>query len=196
MSTVRELSPRITYRRQPGCTTVVISPRLDDTRQWLLTTWIMAWTFCGIAMATQLFADHPRETKLALVVFLTFWAYYEYRIGYVWLWRRRGVELLKLEDGRLTYKRSLRTYGKAYDFYYDNIHNWKKTERKTVTSVLENSFWVIGGERLSFDYQNRALRFGVQLTDQEADKLEKFLRREIEDQIKQGALKQEQEQVS
>ncbi|HRE75915.1 MAG: hypothetical protein ACK40M_09905 [Flavobacteriales bacterium] len=185
MASIKQISERISYKQHEGFSTVVISPRLDDRKQLLLTFWVFAWTFSGLLFIAQLFLDYPVEMKRMIVAFLVFWLYYEYRIGYVWLWRRKGVELLKIEEGRLIYKRSVRTYGKAYEYYIDNIKEFGLAEIKPgFSNVLADSFWVIGGERLRFLYQDREVRFGVQLSEEEAEKLRKFLNEKFVEELK------------
>ncbi|MFZ5552214.1 MAG: hypothetical protein ACOZCO_03790 [Bacteroidota bacterium] len=177
MSKVKKLSDRVSWKEHDAYTTIVISPRLERGKETLLTTWVLAWTVIGIIFIVQLFLEYTREEKLYMIVFLTFWAYYEYRVGYVWMWRRKGVELIKIEDGKLTYKRSINKYGKAYSFFLDNIRNFGKMEKEeSFFKELERSFWVIGGERLGFEYQQKTVKFGVQLSDEETNKLENFLK--------------------
>lgn len=187
MSTVKKLSERVSYKDHGSFITIVISPKLDRKRETLLTTWVLAWTVCGIIILSQLFMDYTKEEKLFMVAFLSFWVYYEYRIGYVWLWRKRGVELLKIEDGKLNYKRSIREYGKAHSFFIDNIKEFGKMDKEeSFFKELERSFWVIGGERLGFEYQKKIVKFGVQLNDEETNKLEKFLKSAFTSQLKQN----------
>lgn len=186
MSDVKNISERISYKKHPDFITLVISPRLEEKKQLLLSFWFFAWTFCGLVFISQLFFAKTQEFIISLIVMISFWAYYEYRIGYVWMWRRKGVELIKLEDGKMTYKRSLRSMGKAYDFYVDNIRNFGFVEIKPTSfgAVMSNSFWVIGGERLRFEYQNKEVKIGIQLSDEEADKLRRFLNDLFIDELK------------
>lgn len=191
MGAVRKISERISYKKHEGYTTVVISPRLEEKKQFLLTFWIFAWTFCGLVFISQLFVGHSEKMMFGLMVLIAFWLYYEYRIGYVWMWRRKGMELIKIEEGKLIYKRSLKTYGKAFEFYIDNIRNLGVEEKKPAFSnVLADSFWVIGGERLRFDYQNKEVKIGVQLSDEEAEKLRKLLHEMFVEELKRMKEKQ------
>lgn len=192
MGQIKNISERVSYKEHQNYITVVISPRISDSKQMLLTFWIFAWTFCGLAIIAQLFFEYPREFKLTIAVLAVFWLYYEYRIGYVWLWRRKGFELIKIEDGKLTYKRAIKAYGKSYEFYLDNISALKKVEVKnSLGAEMGNSFWVIGGERLQFEYNKRTVKLGIQLEDEETIKLEKFLKATISGEKKRFAAKEE-----
>ena len=197
MAGIKNISERVSYKEHKDFTTIVISPRLSDSKQFMLTFWIFAWTFCGLVFIAQLFFDYGREFKLTIAVISVFWVYYEYRIGYVWMWRRKGFELLKIEDGKLSYKRSIKKFGKSYEFYLDTIRDFKRVEnKKQLGAELGNSFWVIGGERLQFNYNNRNVKIGIQLDDNETIKLEKFLKTAIADEKKRFEEKQKEEQVS
>ncbi|HRE96428.1 MAG TPA: hypothetical protein PK637_06660, partial [Flavobacteriales bacterium] len=79
MASIKQISERISYKQHEGFSTVVISPRLDDRKQLLLTFWVFAWTFSGLLFIAQLFLDYPVEMKRMIVAFLVFWLYYEYR---------------------------------------------------------------------------------------------------------------------
>lgn len=182
---VQQISDRVSYKKHGDYTTFVITPRADQSKMFLLTFWIFSWTFCGSYVIYELITgDYKKEIDLILVVFLSFWAYYEYRIGYVWIWRRKGIELIKIEDGVLSYKRSLRTYGKVHQFHIDNIRDFGLTEHKPLNTFMGDSFWVLGNERLRFEYQGREVRFGIQLSEEEAGKLQKALLFAMESEAK------------
>jgi hypothetical protein len=188
MSAVKQISERVSYKKHGDYVTFVISPRLDEKKQMLLTFWVFSWTFCGLYMIYELiFGNHIRENQLILFVFICFWSYYEYRIGYTWLWKRKGAELIKIDDGKLTYKRSLRIYGKAYTFYLENIKDLGPADKKPLSSMMANSFWVMGDESLQFDYNNRVVRFGIQLSDDESEKLRKVLAQSIQEEMKRNS---------
>lgn len=177
MAGIKNISERVSYKQHEDFITIVISPRLDNTKQFLLTFWIFAWTFCGAVFIAQLFLGGTKEFKLAMFVMTVFWLYYEYRIGRVWMWRRKGFELIKIEDGKLSYKRSVNKFGKLYEYYIDNISDLERVETKrSIGAELGNSFWVMGGERIHFHYQKHDVKFGVQLSDEEANKLLKYLK--------------------
>ena len=42
---------------------------------------------------------------------------------------------------------------------------------------MQESFWVIGGERLFFTYGGKDVKFGIQLEDDDAEKLFKEMRK-------------------
>lgn len=185
MADIKEISGRLSYKKHPdGAFTMVISPKIQGWEMYLLTFWVFSWTFAGLFVFTQLFAGYDKDTTLFMICFMVFWLYFEYRIGYVWMWRRKGFELIKIEDGKLSYKRSVKKYGKVYDFYLDNIEKFGKEVMKiSYANVLSNSFWVIGGERLRFDYQGKEIKIGVQLDEKESDEAVKVIRHAMIEEI-------------
>lgn len=181
MSKIEYISTRISYRKHDDVTTLIISPRLQGIQEALLTAWLFCWTACGIIFIWQMFGEYAREQKLYLFIFISFWGYYEYRVGYTWLWKKYGMELIKFDTEAMHYKRSLKKYGKVYKFYYENINSIKPAEIKpnSFGTVLENSFWVIGGEKISFQYLNNEVKIGIQLNEQELTDTIKFIKNEI-----------------
>lgn len=115
---------------------IVILSSIDKTKNRLLFAWLFAWTVSGIIVLTQYFVIIDQQTKIALIVWLGFWAYFEYKIFKAFMWRKFGVEKIKLQDGKLYYKRDVSGKGK---FKFSNsillktseqlnprkIHSWK-----------------------------------------------------------------------
>jgi hypothetical protein len=48
----------------------------------------------------------------------------------------------------------------------------------------ENSIWVVGGERLSFDNLGKPHRFGRKLNDQDAKLLFKYIAKRLDEKLK------------
>lgn len=80
------------------------------------------------------------------------------------------MEYLKISDEAITYKRSIRGYGKARIFPLSEVKNVSiiTKENGSFAKVLEESFWVMGGERVSFEYDEKQVRIGMQLPDKDA----------------------------
>ncbi len=97
------------------------------------------------------------------------------------------MELFKFDNEAIHYKRSLKKYGKVYKFYYENINTLKLAKAKSTSfgAVLENSFWVIGGEKISFQHLSKEIRVGIQLNEEEVILTEKFIKNEINERKKQ-----------
>ncbi|MCB0786583.1 MAG: hypothetical protein KDC02_20545, partial [Flavobacteriales bacterium] len=88
----------------------------------------------------------------------------------------------------LTLKDSLWGFGKAREYFVDNIARLGllNIDERSWKWQLNESFWVIGGERLGFEHLGKKIAFGKGLTEEEARQLLKVL---------QQALKQERRAV-
>lgn len=173
------LSERVSVDRRDGRTSVVISARPSKGREALLVTWTITWLLCGIYIMvarTELQAGDP--LRQYLLAFLAFWAYFMLKIGKATLWRLKGFELWRIKDGTLTLKDSLFGYGKATDHFVDNIQKLGllNMDRSSWKWQWNDSIWVIGGERLGFEYLGRKVVFGKGLTDDEARRLVAILK--------------------
>lgn len=165
------LSERVSIERGAGQTTVVVSARLPKGREALLVAWTVAWLLCGgyiFYARTQLPPGDP--TRQYLLAFLAFWAYFAFKVGRALLWRLKGFEFWRIKDGALTIKDSLFGYGKANTYFVQNITKLGllNMDRRSWKWHLNESFWVIGGERLGFEHLGRKVAFGKGLTDEEA----------------------------
>lgn len=174
MSKIKSISDRVSYKDHDDYTTIVISTKIDRWKESLMLFWLMAWTFCGTYFIFELSTnEYDSQTTVALIIMLAFWLYFEVRIGRAFLWRKHGVEFLKIDDNQLFYKRSIKGYGKAKTYFCSNIKHINKIERSKLSplSFLESSSWFVGGETIRFTHNDKVIQFGMQLSDQEAQKL-------------------------
>lgn len=176
---MEQISERVSIDRRDGRTSVVISARTSRGKHSLLVTWMLAWTVCGIIVIIERSklppADPARQYMLA---FLAFWVYFMVMIGRALLWRSKGFELWRIKDGTLTIKNSVFGYGKAHNYFVDNI---KQLGLLTIDSTSwkwqwDQSAWVIGGDRLGFEHLGKKIVFGKNLSDEEARRLVPILK--------------------
>lgn len=185
------LSERISYHKHENYTTLIISSKVESWKESLIFGWLMLWTLIGGIIIYFLATDNytssmlentnKKDLQLYLGVFLVLWAYFEYRVGRVYLWRKKGMEYFKFDNDRLIIKRAFGKYGKANEYLYDNISEIKELERKerSFASVMGGSFWDISNETVAFKYFDKQVIFGVQLEEKEAKQLKKFFSDEI-----------------
>lgn len=177
---IKYLSERVSYSKPGDKFLVVISGRISKFQLNLLGVWLLGWTFCGVAVFTQLFEDFSREVKLALFIYMVFWMYFEYKIVYAFIWRKWGAELIRVDGDSLKIKKDIKGYGKVRSFLMDNIKNISLVDNPgTFASTINNSFWSTTGEKICFDYLNKTHYFGIQLNEEEARKLVSKLKSEI-----------------
>lgn len=167
------VSARVSVERKGDQLSVVISPRLSRMQEALLVAWNMAWLLCGVIILVELFRMPAGSQRSFVVAFMAFWSWFAFRIGRVMLWRLKGFELLRLKDGRFTIKDSILGYGRANDYFLDNIQRFGALtiDEGSWSWQLNDSFWVMGAERLGFEHLGRKVVFGKGLTRDEAQRL-------------------------
>lgn len=184
------IGERISFVDEKQKTTVVIYPENVGWIKALMGAWVAMWYSIGATVIWSVFVLHlTDQERVILYVFLSFWAYYAYRVTRSFLWLLWGKELLKIDEVSLTIKRSIRGYGKATAYFLENIHKMRMYQPKprSLQSAWEASPWISGGERLEFDYQGKIVRFGRKLNEKDSELLFRFLIKRIETQIRQNA---------
>lgn len=175
------LSERISVSEKPEATSIIITPEKVETKQTLLFTWLVFWTIGGIIVFSQLFYDYNRDTKLFLLVWMFFWAYFEYVIINAYFWRKYGYERIVFKNGKLSYKRDIKGRGKTRTFDIEFVRNIDmiNKEESSFFGNLSRSYWVVGGETVKFDYHSKTISVGMQLEQEEARKLMKLIKSKL-----------------
>lgn len=178
---MKRVSERISIEEEKSKTRIEISAQIESWKRSLLISWLAAWTFCGVVVGTQLFGELSRELLIAVVVYISFWAYFEYKIAYAVLWRLFGKEIIEVEGGMMRVKRDIKGYGKVVQYFKENINRMRLMEdnAKSFAQTFNKSFWVVGGEQIVFESLGASQGFGLQLEREEAKKLLQYLRRKI-----------------
>jgi len=175
------IGKRISVKRKENEVSIVILSSVDKTKNTLLFVWLLLWTLSGVIVMTQYFTLSDPNSKAAIIGWLGFWAYFEYKMFKAFMWRKFGVEKIKLREGKLIYKRDIRGKGKVTTFDFDFIKDLRILEPKenSFFENLNNSYWMIAGERLAFDYYGKEIRFGIQLDLKDANALFKLIAAEV-----------------
>lgn len=167
---MRVISDRISIVKKDDVFSLVILPTSDKKKLWLMFAWLFAWTVCGFIVIANYFQLSNKESKLFIIIYLSFWLYYEIRIGRAYLWKRWGKEKLWIKNDVLHYMREMSGKGKVNEYNLDLINELKLIEvhRSSFADTINQSFWIKGGERLEFQYQAKVIRFAMQISDEEA----------------------------
>ncbi len=186
---VKLISEKVSYQSTPQALSFVILGKIERWKESLLVAWCVAWVFCGGIVISEYLASTVRESRMMYVIFLIFWAYFLWRVGRVTLFRRGGNELIRIEGGELTLKRSIFTFGKSKSYYLENIEGLRiiELDKKSIAYTYENTWWVMGGERIGFDYQGRFVKFGMQLSPKETKQVFELLRRRLNSDLKKSS---------
>lgn len=190
------LGKRTSYSTRNNETVVLISGKVERWKESLLVAWLLAWTVCGAILIWQLYSfEFEDKQYIILYVIFAFWAYFEYRIGKVTAWRIWGRELIKINRRKLVYKRAILSYGKAYEFFLDNVGKMEfiPKDERSWSYQLASSWWVMGGETIGFDHMQHRLKYGLQLEDDEAKKVMRFVEKTIAENKKTAKRKEKAE---
>ncbi len=175
------IGKRISIKKNEKETSIVILSTVDKTKKRLLFAWFALWTICGLIVAIEYFVLKDEQTRVAIIVWLGFWAYFEYKTLIAVRWRSFGVEKIKLKERKLFYKRDIRGKGKVKIYEFDFIKDFKVLDSKenSFFDNLNHSYWVISGEKLTFDYYGKEIKMGLQLEDADAKTLFKLINGKI-----------------
>ena len=189
------IGERISTEDHSDYTTIIIFPKLQRWKEWLLTLWVVGFTFIGAVMIYLLMGgiytlkvagdnvENIYDQQIVyLIVFLGFWAYFQFKTTKALFWYKFGKELIKIERDALSIKRSILSYGKSHRYFFDNIKNFHlfKQDDTGFAHFFENAYWSLGTDALCFDYFTKGKSFGRKLDEKDA----KLLMRFMDDRIK------------
>ncbi|MDB4515970.1 hypothetical protein N9089_00055 [Crocinitomicaceae bacterium] len=181
------IGERISFVDDKSRSTIVIEPAHTGWVRGAMGAWVFMWYTIGYAVAYAYFFQNLNQQETIIVfVFAAFWLYYAVRITKSWFWLMWGKELIKIDEVAMTYKRSIRRYGKAMPYFLENITKIRMSHPKdnSIQAAWEKSPWIMGGERLEFDYLGKVVKFGRKLNEKDAQLLFKLITKKIDQQIR------------
>ena len=183
------IGKRISFVDDKSKTTIVIHPKDIGWLKPLMGAWVSMWLTLG-AIVIWAFINVPmtEQESIIIIIFLGFWVYFAFKVIKSWFWLMWGKELIKIDEANLQYKKSIRKYGKAKSFLLENISKMTmhKQEEKSFQTAWEKSPWVIGGERIEFDYVGKVVKMGRKLDQKDAELLFKLLTKRVETQVRKN----------
>jgi hypothetical protein len=179
------ISDRISILKKPGLLSIVILPTTDRRKLALMFFWLLAWSACGVIVITSYFSLTDRDARLFVIVYLSFWAYFEVSILRAFMWKKFGKEKLWISKGTFNYQREVAGRGKIKSHHLDLVSPLQLIELRPTNFFdnLSQSFWVKGGERLELQAHGKTYRLGMQLSDEEA----RTVLKEVNGFMKSGA---------
>ena len=142
----------------------------------MLEVWFIAW--CGVGAATGLeLAGASGGDRTFLIIFLSFWAFFFFRVLKVVLWRRIGREMIRVTAEGMSVKNGFKDFGKARFFIKENIKKMEVIRRDPTHFIqnLDQSFWIMGGDSIQFTYMRGRFVLGKQLQEKDAAQLAKLI---------------------
>lgn len=184
---MKKIGDRVTFEDHKNHTTIVIAPASEAWKNAILLSWILAWTYVGIYILYNLISgSFDKDQQIYFVTFLVFWFYFEYRSIKAFLWIKYGKELMKIDDQYLTFKKSIRKYGKAHKFFLENVKKLNVIEQNESKFIkaFENSYWELGKETMQFEAMGKSIKFGRKLSEQETKLLFKVIEKRLNQKLK------------
>ena len=181
MENIQLISKRSSVLIKDGVFSLVILPTDDKKKTNLLFLWLLAWTISGVIVIGNYFTITQDKAKLLLIIWIAFWAYFEFKIIRVFMWKRFGKEKLWIKNGLLLYKEDINGRGKTKEFDLNLISNLEliTLTNGSIADTFSQTFWVKGGERIQFTCQSKVIKFGMQLADDEAKKIISALNKQL-----------------
>ena len=181
MENIQLISKRSSVLIKDGVFSLVILPTDDKKKTNLLFLWLLAWTISGVIVIGNYFTITQDKAKLLLIIWIAFWAYFEFKIVRVFMWKRFGKEKLWIKNGLLLYKEDINGRGKTKEFDLNLISNFEliTLTNGSIADAFSQTFWVKGGERIQFTCQSKVIKFGMQLADDEAKKIISALNKQL-----------------
>lgn len=144
----------------------------------LLSAWLLLW-FGLEAAVLHFWINEPMEGNawLGYAIYSAFWAFFAFRLGKVWVWRRIGREVITVDRRGVSVAMAFGRRGLP-DFFAHGAHGPLSRVEEQPTQILrtfEQAFWSMGGETLQFKGGRRMMVFGKQLPDKDADGLLRLL---------------------
>lgn len=178
----QSIGERITISKKDSETIIRIDGTVESWMNHALLGWVTLWTLTGLYVIYYLNSGKAQQDQVFFfITYLAFWAYFEYKAVYSWLFRVKGYELIKINPDALYIKRAVFSFGKVNRYVRENVKDVNKVEmdKKSVNAVYNKSFWVMGNERLMFKYIGKNVGFGMHLNDKDTGALLTFVRKTL-----------------
>lgn len=178
---MKNLGEKISVLEKDDVISVVIYSSDKKWKTNLMFVWLFLWTICGVVVFANYFNLVDKNLKLVVIIYMAFWAYFEFKIAKAFMFRRFGKEKIWIKKGILHYQRQITRKSKIAEYDTELINDFRvlQLDRGNFFVQMQESFWVIGGERLCFNYGKKQIAMGIQISDEHAKKLFKLLNKYI-----------------
>ncbi|MBS1647625.1 MAG: hypothetical protein JST67_09825 [Bacteroidetes bacterium] len=175
---IQLIGKRISVLKTNDVVSFVIIPTAQNWKTHALFIWLFLWTVSGIVVAVNYFTISNPQAKILILVWLGFWAYFEFKISKTFIFKRFGKEKIWIKKDTLNYWRDVMGRGKQHHFELELVKDLQLVEKnkKNFFQFMNESFWVLGSENISFSYGTKEYKMGIQLREDDARELFKQIR--------------------
>lgn len=178
---IEVIGKRISTLKTDGLSSFVVIPTDANWKLHLLFAWLFLWTVSGFIVMANYFTLTNANIKIIVLVWLGFWAYFEFRTAKAFLFKKFGKEKIWIKNGKLNYWKDVSGRGKKLEFDAELVKDLKLIEKNKTDffQFMNDSFWVVGSESISFTYGAKTYRIGIQLNEEDAKELLKQIKRAV-----------------
>jgi hypothetical protein len=185
------IGDRISTEDHEKSTTIIIYPKRKRWMDILFVTWTIGFTFVGLYMLYLLFfggineletgenfdEDVRRQQLIYLIIFVSFWAYFEVSTLRALFWTLFGKELIMIDTEAVHVKRAIFNYGKSHRFFFENIKEMKadQDDKTSLNKYLDNAYWSPGSDTIKIQHTGKEKSFGRKLDEKNAKLLLRFM---------------------
>lgn len=172
--------PRTRLQRVPAVNgaELLILAKKDWGSLIFIPVWLAFWTFGGITAMKWIIHPGPSTPRAFITLWLAGWLLGEVWAIYWWLWSGFGKEIVTIKEGELRIKRDILGYGRTRSFPVGSIKNLRASGFFPSDSYWENYLapMKLAGGTVGFDVQGHVKKFGIQLTEPEAQEVVRELK--------------------
>lgn len=178
----RSIGDKVTVSKDDKELIIKIPGSIEKWMENALLSWVIVWSLIGLYVTFYMFAyDLSKDEQVFFAVYLAFWGYFEYKSVRAWMFKRFGFELIRLDGEFMYHKIDILGRGKLKRFMTENIKGLRVNdeEDKNFSYAYNKSFWILGNERIAFDYMGKKAVFGMHMDDKDAKEVVQLIRKRI-----------------
>lgn len=179
------ISERVGYNKTAEDLTIYIkgSKKSDAKKIQFMKLWIILAFASIVLLIVQFFLPYSiGAARFYLVGLIGFLIYFVYIAIKAYYFRKYGTETIYVNNDKFMIRRDIYTkQGKPKWFKANEKNPFSKVDEKPggINAFFYSSFWVVTGGTIMFGAKNSEFRFGVQLTDEEANKVVQMMNKSI-----------------
>lgn len=178
---MQKIGDQISIEKQEESTLITIKPIVVKKNLNLLKIWVVAWSICGILVATQLFVPYQNSEKVFLAIYLSLWLYFEIKTVKALRWNLYGKEVIEITNNEIIYTELIGKRGIPVIFPNEKFKEISliEQEQKGFLADINQSVWMLGTETILIASKDFSKNIGRKLSKNEASKLINFLNKQL-----------------
>ena len=140
--------------------------------------WLVFWTFGGVTAMKWVIHPGPSTPRAFIALWLAGWLLGEVWAIYWWLWSGFGREIVTIREGAFSIRRDILGYGRTRSFPIGSVKSLRASGFFPSDSYWDNYLvqLKLAGGTVGIDVQGQVKKFGIQLTEPEAQEVVRELK--------------------